>query len=150
MVEQTSLSERIVEQMADALIFSDRDGIVRLWNDGAEALFGFSRAEAMGQSLDIIIPEKLREPHWQAYHRALADGHSKYGREPLFTKTQHKDGTVFYIDMGLAVITDDQGNVTGALAVLRDATARRNRDRELRDRIAELESQLGQSGDTSG
>lgn len=142
MADQASLHESIVEQMADALIFSDRDGIIRLWNDGAEALFGFSRAEAVGQSLDIIIPEKLREPHWQAYHRALADGYSKYGREPLFTRTQHKDGAAFYIDMGLAVITDEQKEVIGALAVLRDATARRNREREFKDRIAELEQAL--------
>ena len=142
MVDATRLQGRIVEQMADALVFSDREGIIHLWNEGAEALFGYRRDEAVGQSLDLIVPEHLREAHWTGYHRALAEGDTRYGRQPLFTRTSHKDGTVFYVDMGLAVITDDTGEVAGAVALLRDATERRDRDRQMRKRIAELEAQL--------
>lgn len=142
MNEWTDLSRHIVEQMGDALIFADRDGVIRLWNAGAEALFGHTAEEAVGQSLDLIVPEHLRQAHWAGYHRALADGATKLGREPLLTRTARKDGTRMYVDMGLAVVTDEQGSVAGAVALLRDATERRNHERELRRRVSELEEQL--------
>lgn len=147
MNESTDLSRHLVEQMADALIFADRDGVIRLWNAGAEALFGHTAEEAVGQSLDLIVPEHLRQAHWQGYHRALSEGATRFGREPLLTRTARKDGTTIYVDMGLAVVTDGQGSVAGAVALLRDVTERRHRERELRRRVAELEEQLqGASG----
>lgn len=147
MDDERALYGHILEQMADAMVFADRDGIVRLWNEGAEALFGYTRDETVGQSVDLIIPERLRDAHWSGFHRALAEGGSKYGRQPLFTRTHHKDGTAFYVDMGLAVVKDDAGNVAGAVALLRDATERRDRDKEMQGRIAELEAQLqGEDG----
>ncbi len=140
MSDTQDLNRLILEQMADAMVFADPAGVMRQWNAGAEALFGFSREEAIGQSLDLIIPEHLREAHWTAYYRALEEGETKYGRQPLFTRTAHKDGTTFYVDMGLAVVIGDDGTVQGAVALLRDATERRNREREMRKRIAELEA----------
>lgn len=143
------LCRRIVEQMADALIFADREGVIRLWNAGAEALFGHSAGEAVGQSLDLIVPEDLRQAHWDAYHRALSEGATKYGREALLTRTAHKDGTRIYVDMGLAVVTDGQDHAAGAVALLRDVTERRQRERDMRSRIAALEQRLEDEGEAS-
>lgn len=141
------LCRRIVEQMADALVFADRDGVIRLWNAGAEALFGHTAGEALGASLDLIVPEDLRQAHWEAYHRALAEGATKYGREPLLTRTARKDGTRIYVDMGLAVVTDARDRATGAVALLRDVTERRRRERDMKSRIAELEQRLDGEGE---
>lgn len=138
----TSLEHDILQQMSDAMIYADREGYIRMWNAAAEALFGFTREEAIGASLDLIIPEHLREPHWKAFYRAIEEGRSQYGRTPLFTRTFHKEKGKFYIDMGLAVVTDAEGNAQGSVAILRDATDRRDRERELRHRIQELEQQL--------
>lgn len=142
MNDTTNVPRQIVEQMAEALIFADPEGIIRMWNPGAEALFGHSADEAVGRSLDLIVPERLRQAHWEGYRRAMSEGATKYGREPLLTRTAHRDGTTMYVDMGLAVVTDGRGNVAGAVAIVRNATQRREHERGLRGRIAELEARL--------
>ena len=79
----TSLSQQILTLAPDAILFADREGIIRLWNKGAERIFGCTAEEAIGQSLDLIIPEKLRERHWEGYHKTMATGETRYGTEML-------------------------------------------------------------------
>jgi PAS domain S-box-containing protein len=81
--EKFRIAEQIVREAQDAIIMADREGIIRLWNKGAETIFGFSSAEAMGQSLRIIIPEKLRERHEHGYREVMQSGRSRYARELL-------------------------------------------------------------------
>jgi PAS domain S-box-containing protein len=120
----SALSEAIVEQAPDALIFADREGAIRVWNRAAEALFGYSAAEALGQSLDIIIPERLRAAHWTAFDKSLATGETKYAGRVLTTRSAHKDGRRLYVELSFSLLMDSTGNVTGAIALARDGTER--------------------------
>jgi PAS domain S-box-containing protein len=118
------LVNAIVEQCPDAMIFADREGVIRLWNRAAEALFGYSAAEALGSSLDVIIPERLRGAHWAGYRRAIAAGETKYGNRALTTRSARKDGGKLYVELSFALVKDGDGMVTGALATARDGTER--------------------------
>ena len=128
----------IVEHMSDALVYSDPDGIIRGWNGGAEALFGFPRAEALGQNLDLIIPERLREAHWQGFERAMASGKTRYGRRSSITRALTRGGEAIYVDMSFAVVADADGKTIGSVAVARDATQRYREERALREELAAL------------
>ncbi len=136
---QDAVYRRIVEQTTDAVIFADREGLIRIWNRGAQAVFGFTGDEALGQSLDIIIPEELRKRHWEGYRAAVAAGKTKLGSRVLVTRGLHKDGSRLYVDLSFAVIVDASGHAEGALAVGRNVTERYLADRALRKRVAELE-----------
>ncbi|MCC6813019.1 MAG: PAS domain S-box protein [Rubrivivax sp.] len=128
MTEPTACPEppwrHILRDVPDALIYADAEGVIRAWNAGAEALFGFGAAEALGASLDLIIPEWLREPHWVAYRRAMARGATRGGAEVRTTRGTHRDGRKLYVDMSFGVVRDDHGQVLGSVAMARDATAR--------------------------
>ncbi len=139
---QVELSQALVRCVADALIFADRDGSIRVWNPGAEAVFGYTEAEALGQRLDLIIPERFRSAHWTAFDRAIATGQTKYGRKALTTKSVTKAGADLYLDLSFALVNDAAGEVLGAVAMARDITDRYAADRELRKRIGDLEAQL--------
>ncbi|HEX7329317.1 MAG TPA: PAS domain S-box protein [Casimicrobiaceae bacterium] len=130
----------IVAATADAVIFADREGRIRLWNRGAELLFGYTAAEVLGASLDVIIPERLREAHWKGFDAALASGRTKYTDRVLTTRSMHKDGHKLYVDLGFGLVHDAAGNVAGAFATGRDCTARHAADVELRARVAALEA----------
>jgi PAS domain S-box-containing protein len=134
-----NLFQAIVEQAPDAVIFADRDGAIRVWNHGAETVFGYSAAEVLGNSLDVIIPERLRRAHWEGFHRAIDTGQTKYGDRVLTTRSVHKDGTKLYVDLSFGLVRDAAGAVAGALAIGRNCTVRYLSDRALRARIAELE-----------
>jgi len=136
------LSTRIVADAGDAVMFSDHEGIIRLWNSGAERMFGFSAAEALGLSLDIIIPENLRQRHWDGYFRVMESGVSRYSTDMLATPALRKDGTRISTEFSMVLIHDDKGKMTGVAAIIRDVTARWQRDRELKERIRELEARL--------
>ena len=142
---QDAVYRRIVEQTTDAVIFADREGLIRIWNRGAEAVFGFPAAEALGQSLDIIIPEELRKRHWEGYRAAVAAGKTKMGSRVLVTRGLHKDGSRLYVDLSFAVIVDDSGQARGALAVGRNVTERYLAEKALRKKIGELEGK-GEGG----
>ena len=116
--------QAIVEQVPDALIFADRDGLIRVWNQGAEAVFGFAADEVVGSSLDVIIPERLRAAHWAAYDRALETGRTRLGNAVRATRAIHKDGRKLYVDLSFGVITDANGKAVGAVAMGRDCTER--------------------------
>ena len=150
-----TLCDRIVAQMPEAVILADRAGRVMLWNRGAEVLFGHPTAEAMGQSLDLIIPEDLRARHWDGYHRAVAAGHTHLGGRAVPTRALRKDGTTIYVELSFALVLDEAGAVIGALAVGRDITERYTQDKARRRRLAALENAVatqsagGESGEAS-
>ncbi len=130
---------RLVEQAPDAIIFADRAGIIGVWNAAAERIFGFPSASAIGQSLDIIIPEKLREAHWAGYERALAAGDTKYRGQALPTRALRQDGSAIYVELSFAIVRGRDGEVVGAMAQARDITERFERERAMRRRLRELE-----------
>ncbi len=126
---------QIVDGAQDAIIFADREGIIRLWNSGAEAIFGYSAIEAIGQDIEIIIPEKLIERHTQGYLKVMETGDSKYGRELLGVPAIRKDGARISIEFSIVILKSDEGRVVGAAAVIRDVTARWERERALKEAI---------------
>ncbi|HEX3097513.1 MAG TPA: PAS domain S-box protein [Usitatibacter sp.] len=119
-----ALFPAIVDQAPVSIIFADREGVIRAWNRAAEALFGFAAAEVLGRGLDVIIPARLREAHWQGYHRSLASGETKYAGRVMTTRAVHKDGRKLYVDFSFGMLKDAAGAVVGAMAVGRDATER--------------------------
>jgi PAS domain S-box-containing protein len=136
------LFEALVAQAPDAMIFADRDGAIRVWNAGAAAVFGFSRAEVIDASLDVIIPERLRGAHWQGFRTAIETGHEKYAGKVLTTRAVHKNGTKLYVDLSFALVRDATGSVMGSLAIARDCTERYVADRALKARVSALEREL--------
>jgi len=123
-----------------AIVVIDPGFNVTLFNRGAELLFGYTAAEAIGQSLDLIIPERLRRAHWDAYDRALRTGATKYTDRVLTTRSMHKDGRKLYVDLGFGLVKDATGAVTGAFATGRDCTERYLADGALKARVRELEA----------
>ena len=126
------LSTLIVDQAPDAMIFAGPDGAIRLWNRAATTLFGYSSGEAVGQSLDLIIPERFRESHWRGFERALAEGATKYSGRALPTRSARKDGTTIYVELTFAILKNASGAAVGALAHARDITERFLRERAQR------------------
>jgi PAS domain S-box-containing protein len=146
MAIEPELAALLIEQAPDAVIFAGTDGMIRSWNDAATAIFGHTADEALGQSLDLIVPERFREAHWKGYDRALADGDTKYRGQALPTRSMRKDGTSIFVELSFAIVKDAAGEVTGALAHARDITERFQREREQRERMKELESQVAAAG----
>ncbi|HYD57240.1 MAG TPA: PAS domain S-box protein [Burkholderiales bacterium] len=108
--------------LAEALIFADRDGVIRDWNAGAHALFGHAPEEAIGRSLDLIIPEHLRAAHWRGYRDAIATGRTRSSGKPLLTRAVHKDGGKLYVEFAFRIVRDASGAVLGAEATAHPAT----------------------------
>ena len=132
------LCRRIVAESRDAIIFVDRDGRIRLWNAGAQALFGYRAAEMEGQTLDLNIPEALRARHNDGFRRVMATGESRYAADLLAVPGLRQDGARISLEFTITLIKDDEGKVLGAAAILRDVTLRWQRDQELKKRLAEL------------
>jgi PAS domain S-box-containing protein len=143
--EHPALFRALVEHVADAMIFADREGLIAVWNPGAEALFGYAADDVIGRSLDVLIPERLRPAHWTAFDAAVGTGQMKYGRESRTTRSMHKDGSDLYVDLSFALVHDEAGQVLGSVAMARDITTRFRAEKESRKRLAELEAQLGTS-----
>lgn len=123
------LAELILEQTADAIIYSNRRGIIERWNKAATALFGYESLEANGQSLDLIIPESLRAAHWRGFQAAVEQGATRLHGRPTLTRAQHKSGARLYVEMSFSLVADDLGNVLGSVAMARDATDRMQREK---------------------
>lgn len=136
------LARYVVGQSPDGIVFADREGTIRLWNRGAERIFGYSVDEALGESLDLIVPERFRDAHWTGYRRAMAEGRTKYAGQAMPTRSARKDGARIYVELTFAVLQDDSGNVLGALANVRDITERYGEGRELRRRLTELQEEV--------
>jgi PAS domain S-box-containing protein len=132
--------EQFVLLAADAIIAADSGGSIVLWNRAAERIFGYTESEALGQSLDLIIPERLRHRHWEGYHQVMKTGQTRYGTEVLRVPAVHKDGRTLSIAFTVALLetSDKQSRIIAA--ILRDETVRWKEERALRQRLAELES----------
>ena len=128
---------RPAETDAEAVIFADRGGVIRYWGRGAESLFGHSAADALGESLDLIIPERFRSAHWQAYDRAVESGRTKYEGRTLTTRSLRKDGSKLFVDLIFELVKDARETVVGALAIGRDCTARYLSERAQREQGAQ-------------
>jgi PAS domain S-box-containing protein len=141
-IPQEQLCSRIVVGSNDAIMFSDRQGLIRLWNIGAERMFGFSADEALGRSLDLIIPENLRKRHWDGYYQVMESGTSRYSVDMLATPAIRKDGTRISTEFSMVLIQGDNGRMVGVAAIIRDVTARWLLEKEMREKIRELEARL--------
>src|SRR3954447_3752451 len=134
------LLEAILQTSSEAIIASDADGRVLFWNPGATRIFGFDAKEAVGQSLDLIIPEKLRARHWQGYRHVMDTGRSRYGEGDLLSvPAVTKDGRRISVEFTIVMLRDDQGTAIGMASVMRDTTARFEEMKSLRRKIAALE-----------
>jgi PAS domain S-box-containing protein len=137
-----TLSQLIVTAAPIGIVFANRGGIIELWNPAAEAVFGYNSEEAVGQSLDLIIPKDLREAHWRGYRAAMTSGQTKYSGQMLATRSRHKDGRKIYVELAFGIIKSDSEQILGALALARDITRRYTEEKSIRERMIELERQL--------
>lgn len=133
----SNLQELLIEQSPDAVIFADSAGIIRIWNTAAERIFGFTKSDALGANLNIIIPERLRDAHWRGFERALAERTTKYAGQALPTKAVRSDGSQIYVELTFAIVIDAKGDVLGALAHARDITKRFEKERADRQNLQE-------------
>ena len=132
------VAEALLSGRADAIIAADRAGLIRVWNPGAERLFGYARQEALEQSLNLIIPERLRQRHWDGYNRVIQTGHSRYAEgELLSVPAIRKDGSTISVEFTITPIKDETGKLIGMAAVMRDVTKQFQEMRELKRRLDE-------------
>jgi PAS domain S-box-containing protein len=127
----------VLSGLADAVVVADTAGTICFWNDAAERVFGWSSAEAVGASLDLIVPERQRPRHWEGYHRVMATGDTKYGSDLLRVPSLHADGQRRSIAFTVSLLRDGEGAVAGIVAVVRDETQRWSEEQELRRRLAD-------------
>ena len=130
----------ILQSIPEALILADREGLIRVWNPGAEALFGFTSDEAVGQSLDLIIPESMRQAHWNGYYRAMTLGATRNKGGSMITRALRKSGERLYIDVSFAIVKNEAGETIGSAAVARDATERYLREKSQQEKSAPASS----------
>ncbi|WP_247511223.1 PAS domain S-box protein [Bradyrhizobium sp. 157] len=123
------MAERIVDQLSDAVIYANRSGEIVRWNRALIGLFGFVPEEALGRSLDLIIPEHLRAAHWSGFNAAMTKGVMKLQGRPTLTRALHKSGRKLYVEMTFAVVKGDESEVLGSVAMARDVTDRVERER---------------------
>ena len=136
------LARRVVEGSPDAILVCDPLGRVRYWNPGAERILGFARAEAVGASLDLIIPERFRHRHWTGWQSVMTTGETKYGEgELLAVPALHKDGRQISVEFSIQLLKDADGRVEWVVAVVRDVTGRYNREKALRAQLKALEAE---------
>jgi PAS domain S-box-containing protein len=139
-VDRSWLCRRIVENSPMAIMFADREGKIRLWNSGAETVFGYTEEEALGQSLDLIVPERQRQRHWEGWEKVMASGVTKYGRDPLAVPAMRKDGSRISIEFNVVLVRADSGELAGVAAMVQDVTARWQKQKELSARLTALEA----------
>lgn len=136
------LLQQLIDDVSDAILISDRDGVVRFWNSGAAQMFGHTSAEAVGRSLDLIIPENLRARHWEGYRRVMASGETKYKAGLLSSPGIRKDGSRISLEFSIVPLCDDSGEMQGCASIMRDVTERWEREKALRERLTACEARL--------
>ena len=136
------LLNQLVNNAPEAILISDREGIIRFWNSGAEQMFGHTAAEAVGQSLDLIIPENLRSRHWEGYGRVMASGETKYKTGLLSSPGIRKDGSRVSLEFSMVLLHDEAGNMEGCASIMRDITERWKKEKELKERLTACEAKL--------
>jgi PAS domain S-box-containing protein len=135
--ELDRLGRAVLEAAPDAIILADREGVIRFWNPGAERLFGFAAAEALGRPLDTIVPEPQRARHWAGFNRVMETGESRYGvGEVLAVPGLRKDGGRISLEFTIVPLRDPAGRMEGIAAILRDVTRRFEELRALRRQVA--------------
>jgi PAS domain S-box-containing protein len=139
-ITQEWLAQAVVAESSEAIVVTDADGTIRLWNEGATRIFGYSSADALGQNLDLIIPDKLRNRHWKGYQQTMATGITKYGDTLLSVPASHQDGRRLSIEFSVALLRDEAGAIVGISAIMREVSERRAAERALRAKVAELEA----------
>jgi PAS domain S-box-containing protein len=142
MVEPTvgdELLAQLVHSLSDAVVIADPDGTIVFWNDAASRLFGWSIPEALGQTLDIIIPERLRHRHWAGYHEVMATGRTSYGERLLEVPALHREGRRLSIAFTVTLLCrPGDARPSAIAAVVRDDTERWQERRELKEEIDSL------------
>lgn len=141
------LSCQIVEHAPDAIIMADRDGIIRLWNAGAQAVLGYTAEEALGQSLDLIIPEQFRARHWAGFRKVMQTGVTRYGAVLLGVPATRRDGTRISVEFSVTLLRTQAEQVLGVAAIMRDVTQRWTEQKQMRQRLADLEAQAAVAPD---
>lgn len=140
MIDPDLVAHAILSTPSDAIVAADRDGIIRVWNPGAERIFGFAAADAIGRSLDLIIPERLRQRHWDGYRHTMATGQSRYGEgDVLAVPALRRDGSTISVEFTIVPLKAATGEMTGIVAILRDVTQRFQETRALKRKLAEAE-----------
>src|SRR5690348_3009808 len=140
MILAAQIADALLETRSDAVVAADSDGIIRFWNPGAERIFGHAAADAVGRSLDLIIPERLRQRHWDGYRHTMATGQSRYGEgETLSVPALTRDGATISVEFTIVPLKSDDGQMTGIIAIMRDVTKRFEEVRALRRKLADAE-----------
>lgn len=140
MSDTEMIYRQIIENSQDAILFADRDGIIDLWNSGAEAIFGYTKEDVRGKSLDLIVPEKLRQRHWDGYQKVMKTGKSRYGKELLKVPAIRKDGTSISVEFTIVLVRNQRNEIMGTAAIIRDVTERWKHEKELKQKLKLLES----------
>lgn len=145
-----SFLQQLLDDAPDAILIADKEGTIRFWNRGAELIFGHTAAEALGQSLDLIIPENLRARHGEGYRRVMASGETKYQTGLLSSPGIAKDGSRISLEFSIVLLCDEAGGMQGCASIMRDVTQRWQKERELKDRLASCEAQLAATPASAG
>jgi PAS domain S-box-containing protein len=142
LTDRERIYQQIIDFAQDGILFTDRDGNIRLWNSGAETIFGYTSEEAIGKSLDLIVPEKLRERHWKGYRRVMETGESRYGSELLKVPALRKDGNTLSVEFTILLVRNHRNEIIGTAAIIRDVTESWKQEKELKQKLKSLEDQL--------
>lgn len=134
--------QQLLESATDAVLVADRQGQIRYWNTGAERMFGYRAVEAVGQSLDLIIPENLRSRHWEGYFRVMATGQTKYTSDLLTSPGVHKNGSRLSLEFSMVLLRNEGGEIEGCASIMRDVTSRWQKEKALKKRLVACESKL--------
>jgi PAS domain S-box-containing protein len=132
--------EQLLHALGDGVIVSDTSGKITFWNAAATRIFGFAENEAIGQSLDLIVPQRQRDRHWDGYHKTMATGQTRYGADLLRVPALHKEGKPLSIAFTVALLHGSNGEVSAIVALVRDETERWSEERKLKARVAQLET----------
>ncbi len=144
--DDSQFARTLVAGMPDAIVFADAEGLIRVWNAGAARIFGFSEQEALGQSLDIVIPATLRDRHWTGFRETMRTGRTQYDDgQTLSVPAIRKDGTRLSVEFTIVPFTGADGHIAGIAAIMRDVSARFEETRALRKQLAEARADSTQS-----
>lgn len=137
MIDRLAVADAILSSASDAVIAADRSGVVVFWNEGASRIFGYSSDETLGRSMDMIVPDQLRERHWAGYRQVMETGRSRYGEgDVLSAPALTRDGRRISIEFTIAMLRGRDGAAAGTVAVIRDVTKRFEHARELKRALA--------------
>lgn len=135
--------QQLLDAVGDGVIVCDAGGTITVWNPAATRIFGFAESDAIGQSLDLIIPQRQRARHWDGYHKTMSSGTTRYGADVLRVPALHKEGKPLSIAFTVAMLHGADGTVSAIVAIVRDETARWVEERALKAQLANMEAQIG-------